>query len=84
MHAEKGYWHAMHQKAVTREAILKEELAQLRAKLRLRERQLFGRKSEKGKNPFGNGSLFSADMFPGLGCRPKQQGNPFLLSLFFL
>lgn len=48
LRAEKGYWRSMHQKAVEREALLKEELAQMQAKLRLRERQLFGRKSEKG------------------------------------
>jgi len=40
----------MHQKAVEREAQVKERVAELEAKLRLRERQLFGRKSEKGSN----------------------------------
>ena len=48
LRSEKGYWMAMHQKAVQREATLKEEIAELRAKVNLRERQLFGRKSEKG------------------------------------
>lgn len=48
LRSESGYWRAMHQKAVEREARLKEENAELQAKLRLRERQLFGRKSEKG------------------------------------
>jgi len=36
----------MHEKAVQREAKLKEKVDELQAKLRLRERQLFGRKSE--------------------------------------
>jgi hypothetical protein len=40
----------MHQKALEREAASKETVAELEAKLRLRERQLFGRKSEKGSN----------------------------------
>lgn len=42
----------MHGRAVAREAGLKAQIEELQAKLRLRERQLFGRKSErsKGKN----------------------------------
>lgn len=48
LRSESAYWRAMHQKAIEREAKLKEENAELKAKLRLRERQLFGRKSEKG------------------------------------
>jgi len=48
--SESAYWRKMHQKAVEREAKLKEEIAELSAKLRLRERQLFERKSEKGPN----------------------------------
>ena len=41
-----GYWKAMHQRAVEREALLRQENEQLRAQLRLREQQLFGRKTE--------------------------------------
>jgi len=41
-----GYWKAMHDRAVQREALLKQEVEQLRAQLRLREQQLFGRKTE--------------------------------------
>jgi transposase len=36
----------MHDRAVQREALLKQEVEQLRAQLRLREQQLFGRKAE--------------------------------------
>src|SRR5437660_9485401 len=43
-----GYWKAMHDRAVQREALLKQEIEQLRAQLRLREQQLFGRKTEAG------------------------------------
>jgi transposase len=41
-----GYWKAMHARALDREAQLKAENDQLKALLRLREQQLFGRKSE--------------------------------------
>jgi transposase len=41
-----GYWKAQHQRAVEREALLRKENEQLRAQLRLREQQLFGRKTE--------------------------------------
>lgn len=52
LRCEKAYWQKMHQKALVREAELKKELDEANAKLRLREQQLFGRKSEKisGKN----------------------------------
>jgi transposase len=41
-----GYWKAMHQRALEREALLRQENEQLRAQLRLREHQLFGRTTE--------------------------------------
>src|SRR6185437_14363463 len=41
-----GYWKAMHDHACQREALLKQENDQLRAQLRLREQQRFGRKTE--------------------------------------
>lgn len=75
MRAEKGYWHAMHQKAVAREAILKEELAQLQAKLRLRERQLFGRKSEKGKAHNEKGSSPTDTSKRPRGQQPGSTGH---------
>src|SRR5690242_15506333 len=43
-----SYWKAMHERALQRETLLKQENEQLRAQLRLREQQLFGRKSEAG------------------------------------
>ena len=47
LNSERSYWRARHAKAVEREARLKEEKAELEAKLKLREKQLYGRKSEK-------------------------------------
>jgi transposase len=41
-----GYWKAQHQRALEREALLRQEIEQLRAQLRRREQQLFGRKTE--------------------------------------
>src|SRR5262245_23027497 len=46
-----GYWKAMHDRAVQREALLQQEIEQLRAQLRLREQQLFGRKTETTAAP---------------------------------
>jgi transposase len=43
-----AYWKVMHERAVAREAQLQAEIEVLRAQLRLREQQLFGRKSEAG------------------------------------
>lgn len=50
LRSENAYRRKMHQKALEREARLKEEIVELKAKLRLRESQLFGRKCEKGHN----------------------------------
>jgi transposase len=43
-----GFWKAMHDRALQREALLKQRVAELEARLRLREQQLFGRKTEAG------------------------------------
>src|SRR5262249_3582218 len=43
---ETAYWKAMHRRASEREAKLKLRLAELEAKLCLREQQLFGRSTE--------------------------------------
>lgn len=44
---QRGYYKTIHQRACQRENELKRKVEELEAKLRLRERQLFGRKSEK-------------------------------------
>ena len=46
---ERGYWKALHEKAKERIAELEKENKELKAKLRMREKQLFGKKSEKGQ-----------------------------------
>ena len=45
-----GYYQTQHQRARQREEKLQQEVAELQVKLRLRQRQLFGRKSEKGNS----------------------------------
>ncbi|MBA7649501.1 hypothetical protein ES703_57298 [subsurface metagenome] len=46
---ERGYWKAQHEKAKKRIEELEKENKELKAKLRMREKQLFGKKSEKSK-----------------------------------
>ncbi len=72
---ERGYWQEMHHQALTREAKLKEEVEELKAKLRLREHQLFGRKNEQAKkSSLGN----ELDNKEGKNKRKRgqQQGKP--------
>jgi transposase len=47
---ERAYWKAMHQRAGERETKLKQQLAELEAKLRLREQRLFGRSTESSSS----------------------------------
>jgi len=44
---QEGYYRAQHERACEREKALKEEIEALKAKVRMRERELFGRKSER-------------------------------------
>lgn len=46
---EMRYWRALHKKAIKREAEVKKQNDELAAKLKLREHQLFGKKTEKSK-----------------------------------
>lgn len=50
LRSEKAWWEAMHSKLKESYEQLQQENKDLKAKLRLRERQLFGEKSEQGKN----------------------------------
>ncbi len=65
-----GYWKACHKDAVRREAELKSENEQLRARLRDLEQRLFGRRSERGAAGKGRGSQ------AGLRPRGHQRGRP--------
>jgi transposase len=50
-HQQAGYWKAQHQRAVLRERQLQQQVAELQARVRQREQQLFGRKSESSSSP---------------------------------
>jgi len=47
-----NYWQALHQRAVQREADLKQEVLSLQAQIRALERRLYGRKSETASRYF--------------------------------
>jgi transposase len=61
----------MHQRAVEREAQLKDEIARLQAQLRLREQQLFGRKADSTTTIQG-----VAPRAPSPRPRGQQRGRP--------
>jgi transposase len=74
---EAAYWRAMHRRAVEREVQLKQRLAELEAKLRLREQQLFGRKTETSSS--SQPPLTSAPTPPDSSARRprgQQAGRP--------
>jgi len=67
--SEAGYWKAMHHKAREREQALKQKLEETQAKVRLRERQLFGRKSEQSSK--GRDGSTRANR----GKKPRKRGQ---------
>jgi transposase len=67
-----GYWKALHQRALEREALLRLENDQLRAQLRLREQQLFGRKTEVGAAATATATAPAPTPRP----RGQQRGRP--------
>jgi transposase len=72
---EAAYWRVMHRRAVERETQLKQRLAELEAKLRLREQQLFGRKTETSsvtQTPPSSATTDSVAKRP----RGQQAGRP--------
>src|SRR4051812_48118475 len=70
-----GYWQAMHKNAVARCNDAQQEIEQLWAQLRLRERQLFERKSERnGTQPAAaQGTTLTT---PPKRARGQQRGRP--------
>lgn len=70
-----GYWKAQHQRAVQREAQLQQRIAELEAKLLLREQQLFGTKTETAASTFPAPAPTNADPAPQRP-RGQQRGRP--------
>lgn len=74
LRAERDYWQSMYQRAKTREAQLKDRIKELEAKLKLREQQLFGRKTEQSQ---GKSEQHAPDSSPARkrGQQPGTQGD---------
>jgi transposase len=70
-----AYWKAQHRRALQREAQLKAENDQLKAQLRLREQQLFGRKTEAAATQPAAPLATSTDP-PPRRPRGQQRGKP--------
>jgi transposase len=70
-----GYWKAMLQRALQREDQLRQEIEQLRAQLRLRDQQLFGRKTETRAATAATVSPLHPDD-PARRPRGQQRGRP--------
>ena len=68
---EAAYWRAMHRRATEREAQLKQRVAELEAKLRLREQQLFGRKTETASS--AQAPATGSPTTPDAARRPRGQ-----------
>ena len=69
---ETGYWRAMHRKALDREQELQRRIEELEAKVKLRESQLFGKKSEKKGKGGSKGPKSERPKLP----RGHQAGKP--------
>src|SRR5271165_3472906 len=70
-----GYWKSMHQRACARLTELQAELEHVRAQLRLRERQLFGRKAEPAPAHPPDQATVLTDPEPPRPCG-QQRGRP--------
>src|SRR6516165_4737974 len=64
-----SYWKAMHDRARQREDLLKQRVPALEAQLRLREQQLFGRKTES------RAATAPATTLPGPGAPRRRRGQ---------
>src|SRR5437773_5629650 len=69
-----GYWKAMHDRARQREAGLQQRIAELEALVRLREQQLFGRKTETSAATTANATP-TGRIAPPRRPRGQQRGH---------
>lgn len=74
LRCESGGWRSKHARAIKREEKLKKEVTELKAKLKLREHQLFGQKSEKKTKSEKNSSNDETKKKPR-GQQPKSKGH---------
>jgi transposase len=76
LHCDKNYYKSLHESAKTREELLKQEVQQLKARIRYLEQKLYGRKSEKNTSSQKNTSTSSSRDDPSKRKRGQQQGSP--------
>lgn len=73
---EAHYWKTQHEHAIAREIELKKTIELLMAKVRLREQQLFGRKTEQGKKHLEKAIDKQNSKIPSKRPRGHQKGAP--------
>jgi transposase len=76
LHCDRNYYKSLHEKARAREELLKQEVQQLKARIRYLEQKLYGRKSEKNSSSEKNTSTSSSSDDPSKRNRGQQPGSP--------
>jgi transposase len=76
LNCDKNYYKSQHERAKAREELLKQEIQQLKARIRYLEQKLYGRKSEKNNSSEKNTSASSCDDDSNKRKRGHQPGAP--------
>jgi transposase len=76
LNCDKNYDKGQHERAKAREELLKQEIQQLKARIRYLEQKLYGRKSEKNNSSEKNTSASSCDDDSNKRKRGHQPGAP--------
>ncbi len=76
LHCDRNYYKSLHEKARAREELLKQEIQQLKARIRYLEQKLYGRNSEKKTSSEKNTSTSSSNDDPSKRNRGQQKGSP--------
>jgi len=76
LNCERNYYKSQHERAKAREELLKQEIQQLKARIRYLEQKLYGRKSEKNNSSDKNTSAPSSGDDSDKRKRGHQPGSP--------
>jgi transposase len=76
LNCDKNYYKSLHERAKAREELLKQEIQQLKARIRYLEQKLYGRKSEKKCSSEKNASASSSSNDSDKRRRGHQPGTP--------
>jgi len=76
LNCDKNYYKSQHERAKAREELLKQEIQQLKARIRYLAQKLYGRKSEKNNSSEKNTSASSCDDDSNKRKRGHQPGAP--------